>query len=310
VMVTVTDNDDGPTFGSQVASQAYTEGTAIPTLTLPAATGGAGMPTYALTGLPDADALGLPGGLGLTYSASDRTLTGTPATFASFTLTWTATDDNMISASQTFDVLVRALVTVGFEHTSFTQSEDVGQFQVCVVVTSPLSSDPLESTFSLSVSTRQGSADNSDYTAVTNQAVGPFSNSRRQECFLVEVSDDANPEDQENFFLDLGPPPGTNLSETIITPSQAGVNIEDDDTITVRWVQDSRAVSGRCGGAAVEKHFAREPAAHGVRGGVVPQPRRVFRQRHRHFHGHGRHLHAALSVLRCGARPAAAAGRG
>ena len=51
---------------------------------------------------------------------------------------------------------------------------------------------------------------------------------------------------------------------------------------------------------------ARAEAAHRVRGSVLPEHRRVLRQRHGDLHDHGRHLHAPLPVLRRGARPAAA----
>ena len=54
---------------------------------------------------------------------------------------------------------------------------------------------------------------------------------------------------------------------------------------------------------------ARAPAAHGVRGSVVPEHRRVLRQGHGDVHDHGRHLHAPLPVLRRRPRPAAAARR-
>src|ERR1051325_9237729 len=46
-------------------------------------------------------------------------------------------------------------------------------------------------------------------------------------------------------------------------------------------------------------------AAHRLRGSVLPEHRRVLRQRHRDFHDSRRHLHAALSVLRRRARPPA-----
>ena len=65
--------------------------------------------------------------------------------------------------------------------------------------------------------------------AITNQIVGPFSNSRRQECFLVEITGDTIPENSENFFLDLAPPPGETLERVTIFPSRATVRIEDDD---------------------------------------------------------------------------------
>ena len=49
-------------------------------------------------------------------------------------------------------------VLVGFEQPSYSVREDVGQFRVCVVVIRPSQSDPLNQTFSLSVSTRTGTA--------------------------------------------------------------------------------------------------------------------------------------------------------
>jgi len=64
---------------------------------------------------------------------------------------------------------------------------------------------------------------------ITNQIVGPFSNSQRRECFLVEITDDTIPENSENFFLDLVPPPGEMLERVTISPNQTTVTIEDDD---------------------------------------------------------------------------------
>ena len=43
---------------------------------------------------------------------------------------------------------------------------------------------------------------------------------------------------------------------------------------------------------------ARAEPAHGLRGSLLPEHRRVLRQGHRDLHDHGRHLHAALPVLR------------
>ena len=57
-----------------------------------------------------------------------------------------------------------------------------------------------------------------------------------------------------------------------------------------------------------QAHPARAQAAHGLRGSLVPEHRRVLRQGHGDVHDHGRHLHAPLPVLRRRARAAAAAG--
>ena len=54
---------------------------------------------------------------------------------------------------------------------------------------------------------------------------------------------------------------------------------------------------------------ARAQAAHGVRGSVLPEHRRVLRQGHRDLHDHGRHVHAPLPVLRRRPRPARSARR-
>ena len=78
-------------------NQSYTVDTAIDALILPAATGGTGTLRYALTGLP----------AGLSFNAGTRTLSGTPtAVTSATTLTYTVTDDNGASTSQTFTVTV------------------------------------------------------------------------------------------------------------------------------------------------------------------------------------------------------------
>ncbi len=86
--------------------QGYTLGTTITELELPAATGGTAPLTYALTNLPD----------GLRFDAGTRTLSGTPGTAAITELTYTVTDANDASTSQTFTVTVNdglVLTTAG-----------------------------------------------------------------------------------------------------------------------------------------------------------------------------------------------------
>ena len=84
--VTVTDVDEtpdtgtdtAPTFGTATVSpQVFTIGTAVD-LTLPVATGGNGVITYALTPVTPA---------GLTFTPATRVLTGTPTTLATATTT-------------------------------------------------------------------------------------------------------------------------------------------------------------------------------------------------------------------------------
>ena len=85
-------------------------GRPIPALTLPAATGGTGTLTYTLAGPGDAAlSVAVPG---LTFSAISRVLSGTPTTAATTALTYTVTDDNGSTASDTFTVTVAAQVTL------------------------------------------------------------------------------------------------------------------------------------------------------------------------------------------------------
>ncbi len=94
--------DKMPTFGAAtVENQTYTQNTAITTLNLPAASDGDIPLTYTLT--PNAPA-------GLTFNATNRTLTGTPTTAQPATqYTYTATDDDGDTATLTFTITVEAL---------------------------------------------------------------------------------------------------------------------------------------------------------------------------------------------------------
>ena len=90
-----------PDFGSEtVADQNYTVGTSIGTVMLPPATGGNGASAYTL-------APALPSGL--TFTAADRTLTGTPAAGtarAATTYTYTASDSDTNTAPTDAGVLM------------------------------------------------------------------------------------------------------------------------------------------------------------------------------------------------------------
>ncbi len=102
--------DTAPAFAASasIPDQTYTVSTAIETLTLPAATGGNGTITYALTPAPPA---------GLSFDPGTRDFTGTPttvATAATFTYTAMDADDNMAAddaATLTFTITVSPMVT-------------------------------------------------------------------------------------------------------------------------------------------------------------------------------------------------------
>ena len=95
--------------------QTYTMGTEIPALTLPTATGGTAPLTYTLTGPNGTDLSELPAGLMWTGGATNPgTITGEPTTGTTspVTLTYTVTDQNGSTDSETFTVAVAAAVAL------------------------------------------------------------------------------------------------------------------------------------------------------------------------------------------------------
>ena len=114
--VTITVEDDvAPSFGTDVAAQTEVAHIAMEDLVLPAATGGNGTLTYALTCA--AGATGCEGTPalppGLSFDALTRTLSGTPTTTGTTTLTYTVTDadDNdgdTDTGTLSFDIAVNA----------------------------------------------------------------------------------------------------------------------------------------------------------------------------------------------------------
>ena len=69
-----------------------------------------------------------------------------------------------------------------------------------------------------------------DYQAVTNMRLGPFGNSDRRQCFDVNITNDAEPEDPEDFMIIVQFCPGEAQPERIhIDPQTATTTIVDDD---------------------------------------------------------------------------------
>ncbi len=99
--------DDQPSFGlSRIDNQEYTVGTAIRTITLPAATGGNGDLTYSLNPASPS---------GLDFNADTRVLSGTPDTNGITEVTYTATDEDgdPVSLMFTIDVALGARPSFG-----------------------------------------------------------------------------------------------------------------------------------------------------------------------------------------------------
>ena len=103
ISVTITDVISRPSFAvAALPGQTYTVRTAIPTLTLPPATGGTAPLSYVFTGTLPA---------GLTFTPDTATLSGVPTAVAStrtFTYTWTVTDRYALTATLTGTLIVHA----------------------------------------------------------------------------------------------------------------------------------------------------------------------------------------------------------
>ncbi len=101
--------------------QSYTADTLITPLVLSAASGGTGTLRYTLTGPAG---VALPAGL--RFDAGSRTLSGTPTAAAITTLTYTVTDTNDASTSQTFTVTVIApLALSALDDQSYTVDTEI-----------------------------------------------------------------------------------------------------------------------------------------------------------------------------------------
>ena len=131
-------------------------------------------------------------------------------------------------------------VTVGFERVSYTEREDVGQFQVCVMVTvPPLSGTMPPGNARVTATSAIGTAEAGDFTAVNYTAT--FDEARRRECLAVTITQDAFIENSESFTLTLTPDAGASDFAVAIdaATATATVTIEDDDRLTVEWSADA-----------------------------------------------------------------------
>ena len=105
-------------------NQNYTQDKAIPDLQLPIATGGTGTLTYTLTGPSGGN---LPAGL----TFSGRTLSGTPSTPATTTLTYMVSDANGASTTATFTVIVSdGLALTASGNQNYTQDKAIPDLQL------------------------------------------------------------------------------------------------------------------------------------------------------------------------------------
>jgi len=187
------------------------------------------------------------------YSFNDSTVEGDE----DFTVTITVTSGIGIVTTATAQGTIQfSDFQVGFTQTAFTltEAEVLGNDgvltsgetgEVCVAVTTPDSGTgfPAGVSFSVSASTNTGTAVASDYTAITNQTVGPFNDSRRRRCFDVETAHDVLNEGAETFSVDVAPLPGESLSGRVtINPSSATITIPANDPLLVGVTADQTQV--------------------------------------------------------------------
>ncbi len=110
---------EDPSFGdATIADQTWVRGEALVALTLPAASGGDGGLTYALTPAPPA---------GVSFSAATRVLSGTPAALQSATAySYTATDADGDAATLAFTITVSEPSSTAQSSTAFAPDAGVG----------------------------------------------------------------------------------------------------------------------------------------------------------------------------------------
>ena len=105
--------DSVPTLGNAfIGNHTYVKDQAIGDLQLPQAEGGTGAVSYSLTGTTTDGTLASNLPAGLAFTASTRTLSGTPTAAGTYSMTYTATDTDSDSSARTFELAVVAFVPV------------------------------------------------------------------------------------------------------------------------------------------------------------------------------------------------------
>ncbi len=133
------------------------------------------------------------------------------------------------------DVQVAILdpAVVGFESVSYVWNENVGQDDVCVRVTGPSLSQPLNQRFFMRAVSVDGTATAGpgfpdDYLAVDNTNIGPLSDSRRRECFAIGIRNNQIQDGDKTFTLRLSHWSGDTVT---VNPDRAvtTITIQDDE---------------------------------------------------------------------------------
>ena len=156
--------DTAPSFGaSTVAQQDYKQFAAISDLVLPAATGGNGTPIYSLTATTDDGTVDSADDLpeGLDFDAGTRTLSGTPTAAGTYTMAYSATDDDGDSDNlPSFQLVVDSVPTLANavigSHT-YVKDQTIDDVQL------PLAEGGTDTvSYSLTATTLDGTVDSAD----------------------------------------------------------------------------------------------------------------------------------------------------
>ena len=200
-----------PGFGTAtVADQSYIEGTQIPALMLPEATGGDGALTYRLAPEPPS---------GLVLNAGTRTLTGTPDTAQGpVRYTWTARDADGDEAPLSFTIAV-AVPTAPAAPSSLTLEADPAapaeggdDVTVTARLDAPAPSSGVAVTLSLS-GTASGSGDDADYTL--SPTMIEIAAGKTEGTAVIAVIDDAADDDGETIVIDASSASPALTAETL-----------------------------------------------------------------------------------------------
>ena len=156
--------DTAPSFGaSTVAQQDYKQFAAISDLVLPAATGGNGTPIYSLTATTDDGTVDSADDLpeGLDFDAGSRTLSGTPTAAGTYTMAYSATDDDGDSDNlPSFQLVVDSVPTLAnavIGSHSYVKDQTIDDVQL------PLAEGGTDTvSYSLTATTLDGTVDSAD----------------------------------------------------------------------------------------------------------------------------------------------------
>ncbi len=228
---TIIDDDLTPSFGSAtVPAQSWTRNWPIPVLTLPAAMGGDGALTYALT--PE-----LPSGL--SFDAAARELSGTPTTMLAATeYSLMATDEDGDTVALSFTIEVTGPITISIADGQAVEGAPV---EFGITLSRPV---PEAGTLLVVYRITDGTAlAQSDYAPPAGQQ-GEFTIATGQDAatIVIQTTDDDLVEDEETFTVTLV---GTSHAE--LGDAEATGRIIDNDLASLRGeaLQWSLAAFGR-----------------------------------------------------------------